>query len=73
MHATDREPVLLGDVVAHIAARLGVAPPPQQDPAEGGGTVLDGGLLARLLGSLEYPTFREGYDEMIAETREREE
>lgn len=73
VHATDREPVLLGDVVTHIAARLGVAPPPQQDPAEGGGTVLDGGLLARLLGSLEYPTFREGYDEMIAEARAREE
>ncbi|MGK3949802.1 hypothetical protein [Microbacterium sp. K2] len=66
IHAVDREPVLLGDVVAHIASRLGVAPPPHLDPEVGGGTVLEGRLLQEFLGDLEYPTFREGYDEMIA-------
>lgn len=66
IHAVDREPVLLGEVAAHIAARLGVAPPPHADPEEGGGTVLDGHLLREFLGALDYPTFREGYDEMIA-------
>ncbi|MEV8175884.1 MULTISPECIES: hypothetical protein [unclassified Microbacterium] len=66
IHAVDREPVLLGDVVAHIATRLGVEPPPHLDPEVGGGTVLDGHLLQEFLGDLDYPTFREGYDEMIA-------
>lgn len=66
IHAVDREPVLLGEVVTHIASRLGVEPPPHLDPEVGGGTVLDGSLLHEFLGDLEYPTFRAGYDEMIA-------
>lgn len=66
IHAVDTEPVLLGDVAAHIAARLGVEVPPHVDPEVGGGTVLDGHLLQEFLGELEYPTFRTGYDEMIA-------
>lgn len=66
IHAVDREPVLLGDVVAHIASRLGVEPPPHLDPEVGGGTVLEGRLLQEFLGDLDYPTFRAGYDEMIA-------
>ncbi|GAA1227648.1 nucleoside-diphosphate-sugar epimerase [Microbacterium phyllosphaerae] len=66
IHAVDTEPVLLGDVVSHLARRLGVEPPPHLDPEVGGGTVLDGHLLREFLGALEYPTFREGYDEMIA-------
>nr|WP_201470922.1 sugar nucleotide-binding protein [Microbacterium hydrocarbonoxydans] len=66
VHGVDREPVLLGDVVAFIAAELGVAPPPAVEPATGGGTVLDGSLLLELLGELRYPTFREGYASLIA-------
>ena len=49
-----------------IASRLGVEPPPHLDPEVGGGTVLEGRLLQEFLGDLEYPTFRAGYDEMIA-------
>lgn len=67
VHGVDREPVLLGEVAAFIAAELGVAAPPAVDPPVGGGTVLDGGLARQLLGELRYPTFREGYAEMIAE------
>lgn len=66
VHAVDREPVRLGAVVAHIAARLGVAAPPQSEGDAGGGTVLDASLAHALLGELSYPTFREGYDEMLA-------
>ncbi|WP_194762561.1 sugar nucleotide-binding protein [Microbacterium sp. UFMG61] len=67
VHGVDREPVALGDVAAFIAAELGVATPPALDPPVGGGTVLDGSLLLALLGELEYPTFREGYAEMVAQ------
>lgn len=66
VHATDREPARLGDVVAHLAARLGVAAPPHARPEIGGGTVLDGSRGHALLGSLVFPTFREGYDALIA-------
>lgn len=65
VHAVDRAPALLGDVVSHIAARLGVDPPPRLAEA-GGGTVLDGSLLAGFLGELRYPTYQSGYDELIA-------
>lgn len=65
VHAIDLEPVRLGAVVAHIAARLGVAVPPQSEGDAGGGTVLDGSLAHALLGDLVHPTFREGYDDML--------
>lgn len=67
VHGVDTEPAPLGDVAMFIAAGLGVAMPPAVVPAPGGGTVLDGSLLLELLGELDYPTFREGYAEMIAQ------
>jgi nucleoside-diphosphate-sugar epimerase len=66
IHAVDQEPVVLGAVVAHIAAALGVGQPPHAERESGGGTVLGGSLLLELVGTLHYPTFRQGYDEMIA-------
>lgn len=66
VHATDDAPAPLGDVVAHIAMRLGVALPPHVDPESGGGTVLDGSRAKELLGALQYPTYREGYDELLS-------
>lgn len=66
IHAVDQAPAPLGDVVSHIASRLGVEPPPRAVPETGGGTVLDGSLMAEFLGALQYPTYRAGYDEMIA-------
>ena len=68
IHGVDAEPALLGDVVTFIADRLGVAPPPRIVPEGGGGTVLDGRLLRDFLGSLRFPTFRDGYAEMLDES-----
>ena len=67
IHAVDTEPVLLGDVVTFIADRLGVDAPPHVVPEVGGGTVLDGRLLVDLVGTLRFPTFREGYAQMLGE------
>jgi nucleoside-diphosphate-sugar epimerase len=68
VHALDRAPAPLGDVVAYIAQTLGVDAPPDDPSAEATGLVHDGSLLLTLLGALEYPTYREGYAEMIAAT-----
>ena len=65
LHAVDQTPAPLGDVAAHIAERLGVAPPPAIEPVVSSGTVLDGALLASLLGSLTHAGYRSGYDELL--------
>lgn len=65
LHAVDQTPAPLGDVTAHIAGRLGVAPPAAIEPAVSGGTVLDGTLLLGLLGSLAHPGYASGYDELL--------
>ncbi|MCH1883358.1 sugar nucleotide-binding protein [Agrococcus sp. ARC_14] len=67
LHAVDQAPAPLGDVVTHIAARLGIAPPPAIEPAVGGGTVLRGTPLTETLGALTHPTYRSGYDELLAD------
>lgn len=66
LHAVDREPALFGEVADFVARQLGLPLPPEAAPGESGGTVLDGSLLHDLLGGLSYPTFREGYAEIIA-------
>ncbi|WP_413542646.1 SDR family NAD(P)-dependent oxidoreductase [Citricoccus nitrophenolicus] len=66
LHAADRAPAPLGDVVTFIAGRLGFPPPPAVEPAEATGTVLDGTRLLDLLGTLEHPTYRSGYGHLIA-------
>lgn len=66
IHAVDAEPVSLGEVVTFIAGRLGVEPPPRVVPEAGGGTVLDGRLMADFVGPLLFPTFREGYAQMLS-------
>lgn len=65
LHAVDRVPSTLGEVVTHIAQRLGEPVPPRAVPDPGAGTVLDGSALLDLLGPLEVPDFRAGYDAMI--------
>lgn len=72
IHAVDQAPASLGDVVSFIAERLGVEPPPHLDPETGGGTVLDGSLMREFAGPLEFPSFREGYERMLSETRRRQ-
>lgn len=68
IHAVDAEPAPLGEVVTFIAGRLAVEPPPRLTPETGGGTVLDGRLLMDLVGSLRFPSFREGYAQMLRES-----
>ena len=65
LHATDGAPALLGEVVAHLAQRLGVPAPPRTSQDPGAGTVLDATALHELLGELEFPDFRAGYDAML--------
>lgn len=69
LHAVDTEPALLGDVAAHIAGLLGVpVPSDSSDSPDGGprGKVLDASLMHRFVGELQYPTYREGYDALLA-------
>jgi len=65
LHATDGAPALLGEVVTHLARRLEVPVPPRALPDPGAGTVLDATALRDLLGELEVPDFRAGYDAML--------
>lgn len=71
LHAVDRAPALLGDVVRHIADRLGVPVPADSGEADAGGTVLDGAAAAALLGSFAFPDFRAGYDALIRAAGDR--
>jgi len=67
VHAVDQAPVPMGDVVTFVADRLGVEAPPRIEPEGNGGTVLDGALMREVLGSLRYPSFREGYTDMMGD------
>lgn len=64
VHAVDRAPAPLGEVVAFLAARLGLPVPPDDGGAPSG-FVYDGTLLRSVLGDLAYPTYEDGYAEMI--------
>ena len=66
VHAVDRAPAPLGEVVEHIARELGLPTPPDDPTAQPAGLVHDGSLLLSLLWHLDYPTYVEGYAEMIA-------
>lgn len=70
LHAVDQTPAPVAEVAAHIAERLGVASPPAIEPAVSSGTVLDGALLLSLLGSLTYPGYRAGYDDLLEQRRD---
>lgn len=69
LHAVDHDAAQLGDVVTHLAARLGVAVPPDNSPAGEGplGKIIDGALVHSLVprSRWRYPTFREGYDALL--------
>ncbi len=65
VHAVDQAPVTMGEVVTFIAQTLGIPRPQRIQPESHGGTVLDGSRLLEMLGVLAYPSFREGYAEML--------
>lgn len=66
LHGADERPATLGEVVTFLAGRLGVPVPPRGEPGDRRGTVLDGALLRTVVGTLAYPTFEDGYGEMLA-------
>lgn len=68
LHAVDTEPAPLGEVAAHIARRLGVPVPPDSSPdgVRSEGKTLDSARMQALVGALAYPTYREGYDALLA-------
>ncbi|WP_234989136.1 hypothetical protein [Demequina sp. NBRC 110052] len=65
IHALDAEPATLGDVTDFIADVLGVEPPTEGDGPGRTGNVFDGTAVRSLVGHLDFPTFREGYRDMI--------
>ncbi|MDA4827537.1 NAD-dependent dehydratase [Kocuria rhizophila] len=71
LHAVDHDAALLGDVAAHLAHRLGVpVPPDDSGPGEGPlGKIVVGELVHALVPreAWRYPTFREGYDALLAD------
>ncbi|RUR03130.1 hypothetical protein [Labedella endophytica] len=69
LHAVDEEPVELRTVVDHIASLLDVTAPPATDESGLHGNVFDGAALHALLGRLDYPDFRAGYAELVADHR----
>jgi nucleoside-diphosphate-sugar epimerase len=69
LHAVDEEPVELRTVVDHIATLLGVTAPPAADGGGLHGNVFDGAALHALLGPLDYPDYRAGYAELVADHR----
>ena len=71
LHAVDHDAARLGEVAAHLAHRLGVPVPPDDSaPGEGPlGKTVDGALVHAFVPDAKwrYPTFREGYDALLAE------
>jgi len=65
LHAADDHPATRGEVADYIARRLQIPAPPAL-PTEPSGHVISGERLASLLGTLRYPDYRSGYDEIIA-------
>lgn len=67
LHAIDQAPgVPLGDIVEYIASQLHVAVPPALEQDGSRGRILGGDRLHTWLGPLDYPTYREGYDSILA-------
>ncbi len=68
LHAVDSEPASLGDVTRYISDLLGASPPPESDVPGRSGNIFDGGQLRGLLGELEYPSYRDGYRDMLVDS-----
>lgn len=64
LHAVDTEPARMGEVAAYIAAKLNVPTPPDK-PGGSAGKTLDSARMQQLVGTLRYPTYREGYDALL--------
>ncbi len=67
LHAVDGHPARLGEVVRHVADLLASEPPPESDGEGRVGNIFDGSLMRRYAGEPEFPSYREGYRQMIAD------
>lgn len=69
LHAVDREPATVGQVLTYLAGQMGVPVPDDNGTGTPSGKRIDGSPLHELLGQqgLRYPTFREGYSELLRE------
>ncbi|MDN5587955.1 MAG: SDR family oxidoreductase [Brevibacterium sp.] len=65
LHAADSCPVQLGEVVEFLASVLGAAPPPDLRGEPETGRRIENTRFHDLLGSLEFPTFRDGYTHQL--------
>ncbi|WP_258933084.1 hypothetical protein [Nesterenkonia pannonica] len=67
VHAVDRAPSTMGEVLTYVASRLGVPVPEDSGDGTLTGKTIDASLLHSLLPAdgLRYPTFREGYGALI--------
>lgn len=67
VHAVDDAPgVPLGDVVGQLAQRLGMPVPQDSGTGQASGRGISGQRFRALTGQLCYPTFQQGYDQVIA-------
>lgn len=61
LHAADSCPIQLGEVVGFLASALNVSTPPDLEEEPEAGRRIENTRFHDFLGSLEFPTFREGY------------
>ncbi|MCT1607313.1 SDR family oxidoreductase [Nesterenkonia massiliensis] len=67
LHAVDKAPVPLGEVLSFIAAQLGVPSPPDSGSGSPHGKRIDARMMHHLMEpqGLKYPTYREGYLQVL--------
>lgn len=65
LHAVDSCPVQLGEVVEFLASALNIETPPDLPAENEAGRRLDNTRFHEFIGSLEYPTYREGYSHQL--------
>ncbi|MDN5657622.1 SDR family oxidoreductase [Brevibacterium sandarakinum] len=65
LHAADSCPVQLGEVVEYLASALNVSPPPDLRAEPEAGRRIENTRFHDFLGSLDFPTFRDGYSHQL--------
>lgn len=68
LHAVDSCPAPLGDVVEFLATALHVSPPPDLPEEPEAGRRIDNTRFRDFIGSLDFPSFREGYSSQLRPT-----
>lgn len=65
LHAVDSCPVQLGEVVGFLASALNIETPPDLPAENETGRRIDNTRFHEFIGSLEFPTYREGYSHQL--------